>query len=58
MEKKGDKLINAGKTIAPQREPEGAVGTGQGKRRGNRLVDNFSKSLMALSTYFQISFLT
>lgn len=52
MEKKGDKLINARKTIAPQREPEGAVGTGQGKRRGNRFVDHFSKSLMAPSIYF------
>lgn len=52
MEEKGDKLIHTRKTTAPQRESEGAVGTGQGKRRGNRFVDHFSKSLMAPSTYF------
>lgn len=46
MEKKGDKLVNARKTIAPQRKSEGAMETGQGKRRGNRFVDHFSKSLM------------
>lgn len=44
MEKTANKLINPRKTVATQRDTEGAVGTGHKKRKGNNeFVDDFSK---------------
>lgn len=46
-----NKLTNARKPTAPQRDTEGVGGTGRGKRRGSsELAENFSKVRGAVST--------
>lgn len=50
-----EQIKTTGKTTAPQRDTEGAVGTGQGKKRGTPVCGSFSQQCDG-TIYFLLNF--